>query len=205
VLPNSISIPPSPLWLVNAFVLVSYALLGLVVFLVVSFFANDWITQKRQRKKRWDKVAACFAIVCITLSAVSIGGLIAVIAYPPAPSPIVEISAPQDNSTVEYVVNVKGASQNVLNDQQLWLLVWSHTQQYWPQPPLQRSNDGNWSGLVYLGEPNVITNGTYYISAVLADKNANETFNNAFKMNVPIKQIPQGAKEYDTVAVRRIR
>jgi|APFre7841882630_1041343.scaffolds.fasta_scaffold123650_1 hypothetical protein len=37
------------------------------------------------------------------------------------------------------------------------------------------------------------------------NKNASETFNNAFKMSVPIKQIPQGAKEYDTVAVRRIR
>ncbi len=203
---SNFSIPLLPSWLITIFVLVLISLLALAGFLIIGWITTNWLVKEKNWEERWAKYAAILAIVSVILSVISIVGFICVVFFSHDALPVlVRISEPQDNTTAGYVMEVNGTSQNVPDDQKLWLLIDSRGL-YYPEPgPIQRMSNGDWNGLVYLGERDVITNDTYYISAVLADRSASNGFSETFAKNEHTSSLPQGAKIYDTIAVRRVR
>jgi hypothetical protein len=87
--------------------------------------------------------------------------------------PAAEITTPVKNTQVENSVFVKGTAHNIEGEQYLWLVLFDYNaNRHYPQEgPVAISSNGQWEMTASFGE-----SGRYDITALAADKNANEIF-----------------------------
>ena len=88
--------------------------------------------------------------------------------------PAAEITTPATNTQVENSIFVKGTAQNVGGEQYyLWLVLFDYNaNRHYPyHGPVVVSSDGLWEMTAFFG-----SSGRYDITALAADKNANEVF-----------------------------
>ncbi len=85
--------------------------------------------------------------------------------------PAATITTPTNNTPVENSVVVKGTAQNVGEEYGLWLALYDYNaNRHYPQfGPVAVSSDGRWEMTVSFE-----SSGRYDITALAADKNANE-------------------------------
>ncbi len=86
--------------------------------------------------------------------------------------PAATITTPTNNTRVENPVFVKGTAQNIGGEFYLWLVLYDYNaSRYYPQDgPVVISSNGQWDMNVSFG-----SSGRYDITALAADKNANES------------------------------
>jgi hypothetical protein len=88
--------------------------------------------------------------------------------------PAATIATPTNNTRVENSEFVKGKARNIEGEQYyLWLTLYDYNaNRYYPQDgPVVVSSDGQWEMTTFFG-----SGGRYDITALAADKNANEIF-----------------------------
>lgn len=133
----------------------------------------------------------------------------------PTPTPTVastqaeiNITYPPDSSKVQMGETIKGTAANIPEGQQLWIVTrWYDN--YYPQNYVDIQSDGSWELPVQIGEGD--SHGDYYdIMAVLADKNAQNEFNNYLntfeKTGVfpEMRKLPDGSMVKVKVTVVRV-
>jgi len=86
--------------------------------------------------------------------------------------PAATITAPNNNTRVENSVFVTGTAQNIGGEYNLWLVFYDYSaNRHYPQEgPLAVSSNGQWEMTAFFE-----SSGRYDITAVAADKNANES------------------------------
>ena len=87
--------------------------------------------------------------------------------------PAATITTPTNNTRVENPVFVKGTVQNIGGEFYLWLVLYAYNaNRHYPQDgPVAISSNGQWEMNASFG-----SSGRYDITALAADKNANESF-----------------------------
>ena len=85
--------------------------------------------------------------------------------------PAATITTPTNNTRVENSVVVQGTAQNIEGEYCLWLTLYDYNaNRHYPQfGPVAVSSDGQWEMTASFG-----SSGRYDITALAADKNANE-------------------------------
>jgi hypothetical protein len=120
--------------------------------------------------------------------------------------PEINIIYPLDSSNVQMKETVKGTATNIPEGQQLWIVT-SWYDYYYPQNYVDIQSDGSWKLPVKIGEGD--SDSTYLIIAVLADKNAQNEFNNYLNtfektgQYHDMRKLPDGAKSKVSVTVYR--
>ncbi|HYC19367.1 MAG TPA: hypothetical protein VEF35_01940 [Candidatus Bathyarchaeia archaeon] len=86
--------------------------------------------------------------------------------------PAATITTPTNNTRVENSVFVKGTAQNIGGEYSLWLVLYDYNaKRHYPQDgPVATSSNGQWKMNASFG-----SSGRYDITALAADKNANES------------------------------
>lgn len=120
----------------------------------------------------------------------------------------INITYPLDSKDVQMKETVKGTATNIPEGQQLWIVI-RFENKYFPQNYVDIKSDGSWELPVQIGEGNM-GGSTYDIEAVLADKNAQNEFNNYLntfeKTGVwpEMTKLPDGSKVKVKVSVGRL-
>ena len=126
------------------------------------------------------------------------------------PKPSIQITYPEDRAEVLIDEMIKGTSDNLPDDYQIWLVLYSHpVSRYYPQDnPVEMEMTGNWSSRCHIGiqEDKAIM---FDIIAVLADKNLQSEFlayhSQSEKDNIwqGFEKLPENAKIYHRITVIR--
>lgn len=131
----------------------------------------------------------------------------------PEPTPTqtqaeINITYPLDSTDVQMKETVKGTATNIPEGRQIWIVTrWYDN--YYPQNYVDIQSDGSWELPVQIGEGDS-HGSTYDIMAVLADKNAQNDFNNYLntfeKTGVwpEMRELPDGSKVKAKVIVGRV-
>jgi len=91
----------------------------------------------------------------------------------------VEIIYPIDNTPVENKIMIKGTSQNIAEEESIWIVVYPQGDRYYPlDKPADIDVNGNWSSFATLG---IKKDAKYYLIAVVADKTVQAEFNTYIK------------------------
>ncbi len=122
----------------------------------------------------------------------------------------VKITHPYDGAYVEIVEMVRGTSQKIPEEEVIWIVIFPHiVGSYYPQnDPADVQTNGEWSSLISIGIEEDVDK-EFDILAVLADKNAQYTFNAYLgeakgKETWPgLQKLPEGASIYDRITVTR--
>ena len=126
----------------------------------------------------------------------------------PKPTPTVAITLPENGSTANHSTTVMGTSQNITNEQAIWLLVYvPKVHLYYPMlAPAAVNSAGDWYSFATLGGSSDIGD-EFDIIAVVVNQPAQNTiieYNiNSMKGNFfgGIASLPTGAVEYSTALV----
>ncbi|HYG82988.1 MAG TPA: hypothetical protein VD861_21505 [Pyrinomonadaceae bacterium] len=100
----------------------------------------------------------------------------------PLPAPVVKITEPAKGARVKQTQMVRGTSQNLRDEQKVWVVVYIPTVgRYYPQndPAVVRA-DGNWSSVTYIGNEKDKGLG-FEIFAVMAGKDVQDAFRSYLK------------------------
>lgn len=128
----------------------------------------------------------------------------------PPPSPALKITQPAEGDKVEQVEVVKGTSQNIPKDQDIWVVVFvQKVNRYYPQNnPVDIQANGNWASSTSFGIPK--DKGLKFDAlAVTVNKDARAAFDEYLKRardknDYPgWEQLPKGTTTYDRLTVIR--
>lgn len=122
----------------------------------------------------------------------------------------INITYPLDSTDVQMQETVKGTATNIPEGQQLWIVIKQQSLlEYRPQNYVNIQSDGSWELPVQIGEGD--SHGSWFdIYAVLADKNAQNEFNNYLntfeKTGIwpEMMELPDGSKVKVKVSVGRV-
>ena len=145
-------------------------------------------------------------VFCFALFALNAG----LIARPYLQSPMVKITYPTSGGYVQVREVVRGASQNVSHDRQIWVVVYVHSvNRYYPQDgPADVQANGDWARQAQMGLEKE-SGHVFDIVAVVADKKAQDVFLGYLQQAKEkssyegIERLPDGAIIYDRIKVTR--
>jgi hypothetical protein len=147
--------------------------------------------------------------LCIAL--IFTGMLVISACIPAAPTEIsVTITKPVEGGKVDQFVTIGGNSQALPAKTVIWVVVYLPTVgRYYPQNvPADVQANGDWASITYIGQEND-SGLAADIIVVIADKNAQDTFNAYLsdardKSNFSgLEKLPKGAVIYDRISVSR--
>jgi hypothetical protein len=119
-----------------------------------------------------------------------------------------EVKIIHPDKEINWQESIGGTAKNIPNNYQLWVLVYSdEKKEYYPINKTEPKYD-DWRTPAIIGSKDD-SGKEFDIIAVLADKKAQDRFNDSLKENKDgnyshgIYSIPDGAKEYDRITVTR--
>jgi hypothetical protein len=156
----------------------------------------------------WSKIAVVVMIISLLFLIVAVGIVFCEIFTPKEPT--VEISHPSDGATVELREMIRGTSQNIPQDYEIWIVIYPQVVGcYFPQnDSADIQANGDWSSLVFIGLEGDIGL-KFDIIVVLANKEAQDLFNDYLTQSESeeswpgISKLPDSAVVYDRVTVTR--
>ena len=180
-----------------------------VISIIVTIIAN-WIRKHPpvSHPKVWSRIAVIAMIISMLILIITAGIVFWEILGPK--EPMVEINYPSDGATVEIREMIKGTSQNISNDQVIWVVIYPQVVGYYfPQnDPAEVQANGDWSSLAFIGTEKD-TGIKFDIIAVLVNKDAQDVFNEYFTQSESekswpgINKLPNGAVTYDRITITR--
>ncbi len=190
---------------------------AIIVALISGFFALlikivDLMVQRSSKKsgklKKDSSITKLLLIVSLIVFAISI--VLVVLSFNGPTSALVQLTYPHNGDGVDLVFSVEGTSQNVPENQAIWVIVYPHeVGLYYPMADCAVTHaNGAWTSVAYLGEEND-TGKQFDIFAVVANQTAQDELN-AYATICKITgsysgmgALPVGTVVYDKVTVIR--
>ena len=184
---------------------------GLITAIVAAYINKGKKEPLKYKLQKTERLLRKTLFVLIVIVLV-LSSLLAWSFYRPVPSAaFVRITYPLENAYVNLNETIQGVSQNVPQDQEIWIVVYLDGYRYYPAETLAAvQSNGDWSSFVWIGEQKDVGR-SFYIYAVAADKNAQNSFNAYVTESINtgiwpgLKNLPEGALNSDTSSVHVIR